>query len=81
MRPYTADDDSTFKRFIEMDCRGCSPSTFLPLSHFTCNNVESNRKFTDVDLSEEDWADYDESSEQTVGVYEFKYQFNTYNKK
>lgn len=80
LRPYTADDDLTFKPFIEMDCRGCSPISFSPLANFACKNVESGRQFTEVDLSSDDWADYDEASGQTVGVYEFKHQFSSYKK-
>lgn len=82
LRPYTADDNGAYKPLIEMDCRGCEPTTFVPLSDFTCRNVDSNQPFTEVDFSEEnEWADYDEKSGQTVGVYEFQYQFNTYAKK
>ena len=82
LRPYTEEDNSAFKRFIDMDCRGCSPSSYKPLSNFICSNVESDNKFTEVDLSEgNEWVDYDEKSSQTVGIYEFKYQFNAYSKK
>ena len=75
-----AEDELTFKPLIKLDCRGCTPSSFVPLSNFSCNNVDSNRKFADVDLSEEDWADYDESNNQTVGVYDFNSRFETYKK-
>jgi len=65
---------------IELDCRGCAPTTFLPFSHFSCSGVESGQKFNEVDLSEGDWSDYDEKAGDTVGVYEFQSQFRSYNK-
>ena len=37
--------------------------------------IESGMKFSDVDLTEKEWADYDEKAKETVGIYEVEHQF------
>lgn len=37
--------------------------------------TEEGKLFDDVDLTEKEWSDYDEKQNQTVGVYEVKWNF------
>jgi len=37
--------------------------------------LESGTKFSDIDLIEKEWADYDEKAKTTVGIYEIEHQF------
>lgn len=72
---YNAEDSNQMKKIVAFDCRGVEPTDFSPRTGFYCEGVESPTKFTDIDLSEKDWCDYDESTQQSVGVYEVTSQF------
>lgn len=39
------------------------------------DGFESGTKFSDVDLTEKEWADYDEKAKTTVGIYEIEHEF------
>lgn len=80
IRPYLAEDSLNFKPFVEFDCRGCDPLLFEPIDHFQCTNMDNTTEFNEVDLSELNWADYDERSNESVGIYDFKYRFTTVKK-
>ena len=63
------------------ECRGLEPCEFLPNTGFSAMSSVSDSGFGElagkdpIDLSEGDWADYDEDAEEDVGIYEFKTQF------
>ena len=40
-------------------------------------STEGNR-FDDVDLSEDDWADYDDENDLSVSISELEHRFETY---
>lgn len=42
--------------------------------------MDNTTEFNDVDLSELNWADYDERTNESVGIYDFKYRFTTIKK-
>lgn len=56
---------------------------FIPLPHLLWTysrdgwkaKTEEGKVFPDVDLTEKEWADYDEKQDQTVGVYDVKCNF------
>merc|ERR1711988_1583990 len=72
---YNAEDSNQLKTIAVFDCRGLEPTDFSPRTGFCCEGAESSTKFTDVDLSEKDWSDYDETSQQAVGIYEVTSSF------
>ena len=39
------------------------------------DGLESGTKFSDIDLSDKEWADYDEKAKTTVGIYEIEHKF------
>lgn len=71
---YSADDSEKFKTIVCFDCRGVEPVKFSPRSGWIVKCTDG-QTFDDVDLSEDDWVEYDEKSKQDVGVYSFESQF------
>jgi len=71
---YDADDSGQFKRVVSFECRGMEPTDFSPRTGWSAKGAESSSSFA-VDLTEGDWCDYDERSENTVGVYEVEHRF------
>lgn len=72
---YTSDDAGKFKTIISFDCRGVEPIKFSPREGWIAKAVENGATFQDIDLAEDDWADYDEKNKASVGISEFKSQF------
>ncbi|KAK3733949.1 hypothetical protein QZH41_010764 [Actinostola sp. cb2023] len=76
-----ADDSNQFKTMITFDCRGVEPTAFSPRvsyrlpTGFVAEGAETSSKFTDINLSEMDWSDYDEKAKLSVGIYEVTSQF------
>lgn len=64
-----------FKTIVQFDCRGIEPTEFQPRSGWIAKGIENGQTFDDIDLSEDDWADYDEKNKQSVGITEFQSQF------
>ena len=48
---------------------------FQPRSGWTVEHRESGATFEDVDLAEKEWADYDERSQEAVGITDLEFQF------
>ncbi|RDX50454.1 DUF866-domain-containing protein [Polyporus arcularius HHB13444] len=67
-KPYTADSNGQFAPFLTIDCRGLEFTGFDPKGIWKCVGTESGTPFTDVDLEEGEWVDYDEKSALPVGV-------------
>ncbi|CAF0713683.1 unnamed protein product [Brachionus calyciflorus] len=74
LKSYNADDSENFKTIIVFDCRGYLPVEFEFLGGWLAQGEESGTKF-EVDLKEKEWADYDEKSKSSVGIYELEHQF------
>jgi|SaaInlStandDraft_5_1057022.scaffolds.fasta_scaffold32173_2 hypothetical protein len=69
-RPFTADDEQSYVPFLTMDCRGMEPIEFeAPNTGFLAKSVKGT-VFSEVDLSEGDWTDFDEAGNMSVGLYE-----------
>ena len=89
IRPYREEDSSTFQPLCEFDCRGCDPIEFIPVGPFFCQSTidphqhrqqNEQKQFYDVDLRDKDWAEYDEHSNNSVGIYSFKHRFTSIKK-
>lgn len=73
--PFFADDMPQFKTIVAFDCRGVEPTDFAPRVGWTAQSSQSSTSFEDIDLSQGEWADYDENTAQAVGIYEVRHQF------
>ncbi|BFG03426.1 uncharacterized protein DMAD_02685 [Drosophila madeirensis] len=73
--PYTADDSGKLKTIVIFDCRGLEPVDFSPRSGWKVFSSENGQSFEEVDLSEDDWVEYDQKNNNSVGVYEFASKF------
>jgi len=64
-----------FQSIVSYDCRGIEPVEFSPRVGWSAESAESGKKFTNIDLTENEWADYDENAQLSVGIYDLQYQF------
>ena len=75
-REMTAEDSGEFVPVLALECRGVEPFSFYPMGSEFVVVSEGGGKFDeDVDLSEGDWADYDEEHDISVSVSEFESKF------
>ena len=45
------------------ECRGWDLVQFVPKGGFHCKSTNSDTEFKDIDMSELDWAEYDEEGD------------------
>jgi len=84
---YKMSDNNKFKTIVVFDCRGLEPVEFSPRNGWkVCGYKEDEEEgegrltgtvFSDVDLTELEWADYDERSNESTVISEFASQFVT----
>jgi len=71
--PYKAEANGDFSQLIVLDCRGLE---FVGFGHtecaWKCIGVESGTVFSEVDLSDDYWSDYDEKAKEEVSVRAFE---------
>ncbi|XP_064122948.1 CXXC motif containing zinc binding protein-like isoform X1 [Macrobrachium nipponense] len=70
---YNADDVPNLKEIIAFDCRGLAVTGFQFGEGWQCKGAESGTQFTILNL-DEDWCDYDEKQNCTVGITELEYK-------
>uniref|UniRef100_A0A6V7M9A8 CXXC motif containing zinc binding protein n=1 Tax=Bracon brevicornis TaxID=1563983 RepID=A0A6V7M9A8_9HYME len=75
IKSYGADDVGTFKRIVVFDCRGIEPTDFSAREGWIAKAIENGKVFKDVDLSDNEWADYCDKINQPVGIYEIEHNF------
>jgi hypothetical protein len=72
-RDVTSDDSGEWVPVLAMECRGLEPYAFHPLGSEFKVVSEGGAVFDeDVNLSEGDWAEYDEEHDASVSVNEFE---------
>ncbi|PSN57430.1 UPF0587 protein [Blattella germanica] len=69
IKDYTKSDSEKFKTIVVFDSRG------IDLGGWTAVAEESGHVFPEVDLTEKEWVEYDEKSQQSVGIYNVEHQF------
>ena len=76
-RPYTGDDSGNFSPILAVECRGSiEPYAFFPMGEEFVVTSTSGKTFTEnVDLSEGDWADYDEENDEPVSISDIKFKW------
>eukprot|EP00352_Strombidinopsis_acuminata_P003098 CAMPEP_0176383982 /NCGR_PEP_ID=MMETSP0126-20121128/33945_1 /TAXON_ID=141414 ORGANISM="Strombidinopsis acuminatum, Strain SPMC142" /NCGR_SAMPLE_ID=MMETSP0126 /ASSEMBLY_ACC=CAM_ASM_000229 /LENGTH=108 /DNA_ID=CAMNT_0017749389 /DNA_START=164 /DNA_END=490 /DNA_ORIENTATION=+ len=67
-----SDENEQFKPIVTLECRGIEPIEFLPSNGFACKGKDTETEFDEVDLTDQDWAEFDEEGDCAVGIYEFK---------
>uniref|UniRef100_A0A0K8TQ63 Uncharacterized protein n=1 Tax=Tabanus bromius TaxID=304241 RepID=A0A0K8TQ63_TABBR len=72
---YTSEDSGKFKTIVLFDCRGVEPCDFSPRTGWIAKSSDNGQVFEDVDLSEDDWVEYDQKNNTSVGIYDFKSNF------
>lgn len=60
---------------VAFDCRGVEPIKFSPRAGWIVKSIENGQVFEDVDLSDDDWVEYDQKNNVSIGVYDFESQF------
>ncbi|KAJ3781717.1 hypothetical protein GGU11DRAFT_323160 [Lentinula aff. detonsa] len=68
-KPYNA-ENGQLAPFLKIECRGLEFIGFDPRGMWKCVGTKGT-SFSEVDLSEEEWTDYDEKAALPVGVSEF----------
>jgi len=68
--PYK-NDHAEWGPLLVVECRGLEFVGFDPRGDWSCQGIESKTRFTDVDLSEGEWIDYDEKAAIPVRVHQF----------
>lgn len=66
-RPYSSGNEQ-LEPFLTLDCRNLEFVGFDPKGTWKCVGVESRSVFDEVDLTDGEWADYDEKGVLPVGV-------------
>lgn len=79
-RALTADDHGKFVPIIGFDCRGLEPVDWRPEDGFVVK-APSGFVWEDVDLSDKDWADYDEKSGESASIMELEWEFRVHKSK
>ena len=83
---YNISDNNKHKTLVVFDCRGLEPVDFSPRDGWTVRGWreedddegrESGTVFSDVDLSDGEWCDYDEKSEESTMISEIEVKFVT----
>lgn len=72
---YNADDSDSLKTIAVFDCRGVEPTDFSPRIGWIVKSAENGQIFENVDLSDDDWVEYDQKNKVSVGVYSFESGF------
>ncbi|XP_007910416.2 CXXC motif containing zinc binding protein isoform X1 [Callorhinchus milii] len=75
IKPYNTEDSERFKTVVHFECRGLEPVDFQPQGGFVAEGAESGTRFSEINLLEKDWTEYDEKIQKSVGVYEVTHQF------
>lgn len=75
VKPLVATDQGKFQTIVIYDCRGLEPTDFSPREGWRAKAINDGKEFTDVDLTEGDWADYCDKIKEPVGIYEVEHRF------
>ncbi|KAJ2723793.1 hypothetical protein GGI07_002412 [Coemansia sp. Benny D115] len=71
-QPYTQDDSMQEKKILVLECRGIEPVQFEPRDGWVAKGAESSTRF-EVDLSENEWYEYDEEAAVDVSITEMSF--------
>ncbi|KAG1445202.1 hypothetical protein G6F55_012044 [Rhizopus delemar] len=72
IKKYNIEQNGKFQQIAQFDCRGLELVDFQPRDSWFAKGAESDTVFNDIDLSEGEWAEYDEKSGEPVGISDIK---------
>ncbi|XP_076753155.1 CXXC motif containing zinc binding protein [Xylocopa sonorina] len=75
IKSFVANDQNNFQTIVIFDCRGLEPCDFSAREGWIAKVVNDGKEFTDVDLSEGEWADYCVKIKEPVGIYGIEHRF------
>ena len=71
-----SDEELAWVTIVTFECRGLEPVEFYPGTSFIAHSAASETVFGSVDagidLSGADWADYDETGDESVCIYQLE---------
>ncbi|ELQ33953.1 DUF866 domain-containing protein [Pyricularia oryzae Y34] len=73
---YEASEPAKGQKIIEFDCRGLEFVEFKPEGNWLAEGVESGTKFTEIDLDEGEWFEYDEKAGDEVSIKDLKWEIS-----
>eukprot|EP01040_Poterioochromonas_malhamensis_P013214 gene13214-14504_t len=73
---YTADDSGNYVTILGLECRNIEPTAWHPSFDFVIESSEGTT-FDKVDLSDRDWADYDEENDLSVSITNLEYKIES----
>lgn len=71
--PAKVAENDKWTKILELDCRGLEVKEFIPEGRWQCVGSETNTPFTEVDLEDGEWYDYDEKAGSEVSVTDVSY--------
>lgn len=71
---YTLENSGNLVRLLDIDSRGIDFISFIPDGKFKCQGAESNTKFADVDLEDNEWYDYDDKAGDEVSITDIHWE-------
>lgn len=70
-------DAGAFVPVIAFECRGLEPVEFRPEDGFEVVSL-AGKRYEAVDLSENDWCDFDDDAGVPVGIYDLESEFKVH---
>lgn len=70
---YTEDDSGEFVTILAMECRSVEPIAWHPSLDFAVVST-GGTPFENVDLSDRDWAEFDEEHDLSVSITDVEYK-------
>jgi outer membrane protease len=72
-KAYTEDDSGEFVSILALECRGVEPIAWHPSLDFAVEST-GGTPFANVDLSDRDWAEFDEEHDLSVSITDVEYK-------
>jgi hypothetical protein len=75
VRPcYEEQDAGSFVPVLAMECRNLEPIAWHCGVDFSATSAGNNTVFQEVDLSDKDWAEFDEENDLSVSITNLEYK-------
>ncbi|KAK1772659.1 hypothetical protein QBC33DRAFT_522113 [Phialemonium atrogriseum] len=72
--PYEQSEPAKRRDILEFDCRGLEFTEFIPEGVWLAEGIDSNSKFTEIELQDGEWFDYDEKAGEEVSIKDIKWE-------
>ncbi|KAG6010873.1 hypothetical protein E4U21_002541 [Claviceps maximensis] len=71
---YEQSEPAKSHKIIVFDCRGLEFTEFKPEGEWLAEGADSGTKFTEIDLSDGEWFDYDEKAGDEVSIKDISWE-------